>query len=235
MNFLDIRGCATINDKFRELTPETLFSRVNIFSSKSRKIARQNVNNETEPKEVPEGNQEWRRLVGSIRRKVQRHASGYSDKQSPSSSQTKDVALSRKNSLTHSLLKREKSCEKDVKRSETQQLVKQKSDGLETTSTTKTDLFKALSFRDKSTSASSKKVVCVTAPPSKSSEQFPKGVRKSDKKDSDRNLKPNISFSRGKCSGIKVKEGVKHDDFLKATMRIFLVVSPPAGKIQVIS
>lgn len=66
-----------------------------------------------------------------------------------------------------------------------------------------------------------------------------KGVRKSDKiKDSDKSHK--ISF---KNSGAKIKsgtnsktkedKGVNRDDFLKATMRIFLVVSPPVGKMQV--
>lgn len=133
------------------------------------------------------------------------------------------------------MLKREKSCEKDAKKSDKQQLVKQKSIGPETTTTTKSDLFKALSFRDKSKSGAGKNVAssCVAVPPSKPAEQLSKGVRKSDKKDSDKNIKPSISFSRGKCGTAKAKEGLKHDDFLKATMRIFLVVSPPVGKMQV--
>lgn len=212
-----------------------MFSIVNIFSPKSIKIARQNVNINKEPKEAPEGNPEWRKLVGSIRRKVQRHASGSSDNQSTSCSQTKNLSIARKNSLSNSILKREKSYEKDVKTSEKQPLVKHKSIGLETTSTIKTDLFKALSFKDKSKSVSVKNVASTNAAHSKPGEPILKGVRKSDKKDSDKNYKPNISLSRGKSSGTKCKAGLIQDDFLKATMRIFLVVSPPAGKMQVIS
>lgn len=236
MNLPDeIRRCTKVFDDFCGRTPKTLYNIVNIFSSKSPKIARENVNIDREPKEPPEGNQEWRKLVGSIRRKVQRHASGSADNQSPSGSQTKNLSISRKNSLTHSLLKREKSCDKDAKTSDNKQpLTKQKSNGLETSSSTKTDLFKALSFRDKSKSVSVKNVNSVSGSTSKSRETFVKGVRKSDKKDSDRNIKSSISFSRGKSSGAKGKEGLKQDDFLKATMRIFLVVSPPAGKMQVI-
>ncbi|KAH1013936.1 hypothetical protein HUJ04_002853 [Dendroctonus ponderosae] len=57
-----------------------------------------------------------------------------------------------------------------------------------------------------------------------------KGVRKSEKKD----IRPSLSFSRYKSSSSpKSKEGLKQDDFLKATMRIFLVVSPPIGKLQI--
>lgn len=230
----DIRRCTKLFDDFCEKTPKTLFNIVNIFSSKSTKIARENVNIDRESKEAPEGNQEWRKLVGSIRRKVQRHASGSSDNQSSSGSQAKNLPISRKNSLTHSILKREKSCDKDAKGSDKQPVVKQKSNGLETSSSTKTDLFKALSFRDKSKSVSVKNVNSISASNPKSGETFVKGVRKSDKKDSDRNIKPSISFCRGKSSGAKGKEGLKQDDFLKATMRIFLVVSPPAGKMQVI-
>lgn len=216
-------------------TPKTLFNIVNIFSPKSTKIARENVNIEKESIEAPEGNQEWRKLVGSIRRKVQRHASGSSDKNSPSGSQPKNVPIVRKNSLTHSILRRERSCDKDSNRSVKQPLVKQKSIGLETTNSPKTDLFKALSFKDKYKSASIKNEAKVNEPPSKPGESFFKGVRKSDKKDSDRNMKPSISFSRAKSSSARGKEGLKQDDFLKATMRIFLVVSPPAGKMQVMS
>lgn len=191
------------------------------------------MNIDRESKEAPEGNQEWRKFVGSIRRKVQRHASGSSDNQSTSGSQTKNLSISRKNSLTCSVLKREKSCDKETRNGEKQPLVKQKSNGLETSSTTKTDLFKALSFRDKSKSVSVKNVGTASSPTPKSGEQFVRGVRKCDKKDSDRNIKPSISLSRCKSSSGKGKEGLKQDDFLKATMRIFLVVSPPAGKMQV--
>lgn len=230
-----IRQCSKIFDNLSDRTPKTLSNIVNIFSTKSSKIAGENVNIDKESKEAPEGNQDWRKLVGSIRRKVQRHASGASDNQSSSGTQAKNPSVSRKNSLTHSILKREKSCDKDGKSSEKQPLMKQKSNGLETsTSITKTDLFKALSFRDKSKSVSVKNVDTISAHSHKPGDTFVKGVRKSDKKDSDRNIKSNISFSKAKSSCAKGKEGLKQDDFLKATMRIFLVVSPPAGKMQVI-
>lgn len=224
-------------NNFEQRSPKTLFNIVNIFSSKSSKIARESLNIEKEPKETSEGNQEWKKFVGSIRRKVQRHASGITENQT-SSSQSKSQSLSGKNSLTHSkfeMMKRERSCDKEPKTSDLtkkQPLVKQKSIGLETSA--KTDLFKALSFKDKSKSVSVKNVDKLDAP--KMGEYFQKGVRKSDKKDSEKNIKSSISFCRTKSSGVqKSKEGLKHDDFLKATMRIFLVVSPPAGKMQVIN
>lgn len=71
-----------------------------------------------------------------------------------------------------------------------------------------------------------------------------KGVRKSDSTKSKDNVKvqkpSNFSFrsnssrSGTKAEARKIKDQKNRDDFLKATMRIFLVVSPPVGKMQVI-
>lgn len=209
--------------------PKTVFNIVKIFSSKPIKIARESPTIEREQGSTPEGNQEWKKFVGSIRRKVQRHASGSSDQQA--AGQPKGESLSRKNSLTHSkfdMFRKDKSEDKKDRKSDKQPLTKQKSIGLDCTS--KSELFKALSFKDKSKSVSVKHVDTLVAP--RLGDHLQKGVRKSDKKDSDKTLRPSISFSRSKSSA-KCKEGLKQDDFLKATMRIFLVVSPPAGKIQV--
>lgn len=108
------------------------------------------------------------------------------------------------------------------------------------------DYFKALSFRDKTKSASVRNVDVVTSskqqnPASTSSctTTSSKGVRKSDKtKDSDKSHKISFKSSSGKAKGgaspkAKEEKGANRDDFLKATMRIFLVVSPPVGKMQV--
>ncbi|KAJ8981833.1 hypothetical protein NQ317_004783 [Molorchus minor] len=177
-----------------------------------------------------EGNQEWKKFVGSIRRKVQKHASGSSDVPVPP--QPKGEPLSRKNSLTSKfeMFKREKSCdERKDKKSDKQPLTKQKSIGPE--GSTRSDLFKALSFRDKSKSVSVKQIDTLVTP--KLGDFSQKGVRKSDKKDStDKTHKSSISLSRSKEVVRKNKEGLRQDDFLKATMRIFLVVSPPSGKVQ---
>ncbi|KAJ8918332.1 hypothetical protein NQ315_008025 [Exocentrus adspersus] len=200
-------------------------------NSRSVKIARERPNIEGEQSSTPEDNQEWKKFVGSIRRKVQRHASGSSDQQT--TAQPKGESVSRKNSLTHSkfdMFRKDKSEDRKDKKSDKQPLTKQKSIGLESTSTSKPELFKALSFRDKSKSVSVKHVDTLVAP--KLGNHLQKGVRKSDKKDSDRTVRPSISFSRSKSSASKCKEGLKQDDFLKATMRIFLVVSPPVGKMQ---
>ncbi|KAG5881579.1 hypothetical protein JTB14_019934 [Gonioctena quinquepunctata] len=195
------------------------------------KIARESLNIDKEQSQAPEGNQEWKRFVGSIRRKVQRHVPGSSESH-PATSQSKSEPLSRKNSLTHNsrfeMFKREKSCDKD-KKSDKQPLTKQKSIGPEPSS--KTDLFKALSFREKSKSVSAKQVETMVAPKA-ACDQTQKSVRKSDKKDSEKGLRTSISFCRSKGRGVRNKEGLKQDDFLKATMRIFLVVSPPVGRIQ---
>ncbi|CAH1978610.1 unnamed protein product [Acanthoscelides obtectus] len=67
------------------------------------------------------------------------------------------------------------------------------------------DLLKAFSFRDK-----------------------PKGCKEAEPKKKAPPSKGGTTSGRGKG-----REGLKQDDFLKATMRIFLVVSPPAGKLQV--
>ncbi|KAF7280540.1 hypothetical protein GWI33_005743 [Rhynchophorus ferrugineus] len=189
----------------------------------SDKIARESLKIEGEPNPHQEG-QEWRRLVGSIRRKVQRHASA-STSTDTASGQSKSESVSRKNSLTKGdMSKKEKIEEKDKGKTDKQPLAKQKSIGPECSS--RTDYFRALSFRDKHKSVSMKHADSLVAP-----KTADKGVRKSDKKD----IRHSLSFSKCKSSSSspKAKEGLKHDDFLKATMRIFLVVSPPVGKLQV--
>lgn len=134
--------------------------------------------------------QEWRRFVGSIRRRVQRHASDVrAEKAAALQTQTAPKqSFSRKNSLTSvdtsvGANERNVNLDKGVQKSE-------------------------------SSSSSSKKVG--------GSGGGSDVVR----------LRPSISFTRIRSSHTKCKE-VKQDDFLKATMRIFLVVSPPVGKIQV--
>lgn len=201
-----------------------------IFSSKNLKIAREGLNIDGERTSPQEGH-EWRRLVGSIRKRVQRHASS-SESSQPAASPTP----SRKNSLTKCrLFQRDKSKdEPDVQKegkNEAKVLTRQKS--IEATPTTsKTDYFKALSFRDRSKSASVRHVDSLAAPSAPV-----KGVRKSEKlKDGDKTQRKS-SFRGSTDKGGKAGKGkdrhVNRDDFLKATMRIFLVVSPPAGKMQV--
>lgn len=188
-----------------------MFNIAKIFSSKPIKIARESLNIEEE-ENLQEG-QEWRKFVGSIRRKVQRHASS-SSSTDQAVAQPKGEPVSRKNSLTKTL-KKEKSEEK---------YKNNKQLSVETCS--KTDYFRALSFRDKTKSGAVKNADNLVA-----LRMGEKGVRKSEKPD----IKPSLSFSRCKSSSSspKGREGLKQDDFLKATMRIFLVVSPPVGKMQV--
>lgn len=93
------------------------------------------------------------------------------------------------------------------------------------------------SFKDKSKSAPVKQVDCLVAP-ANPSVNINKGVRKSDKSDKKSSCKTISSKSfRGSVARHGTKEeknvNVNRDDFLKATMRIFLVVSPPVGKMQV--
>lgn len=200
-----------------------MFNIAKIFSSKPIKIARESLNIEEEDNPLQEG-QEWRKFVGSIRRKVQRHASS-SSAPDQTGAQPKGEPVSRKNSLTKTeMLKKEKSEDKEKYKYNKQLLAKQKSTGVETSS--KTDYFRALSFRDKTKSGAVKNADNLVAP-----KMGDKGVRKSEKKD----ITPSLSFSRCKSSSSspKGREGLKQDDFLKATMRIFLVVSPPVGKMQV--
>jgi hypothetical protein len=166
---------------------------VKLFTSKPAKIARESLTIDKESPPTSEGgHQEWRRFVGSIRRKVQRHASTSGGQDQPSSGQAAGESLSRKNSLTQNLFKKE-----DKK----QPVTKQKSIG----ETTKADLFKALTFKDKSKSASVKHVDSLAAPKQADGQ---KGVRKSDKtKDSDRSLKSSLSKSKSSANKLKSKGG----------------------------
>lgn len=229
-----------------------------LFSTKSLKIARESLTIDKDSSPTPEGQHEWRKFVGSIRRKVQKHASpSASTDQSPVLGQATKDSLSRKNSLTlankFDLFKRDKSTEETVNKkgdNNRKPLTKQKSIGSSTDHNTnasssstaaKSDLFKTLTFKDKSKSVSVKHVDSLTAPKLGDS-FFNKGVRKSsDKmKDSggDKAIKTGFNFSRCKSAVAsnkhKEEKRIKQDDFLKATMRIFLVVSPPVGKLQVI-
>nr|CAI5836244.1 unnamed protein product [Callosobruchus analis] len=141
-----------------------VFNIVKIFAPRQVKLARDSLNIDREQQGGPQptpvaataaitpdgGNQEWKRFVGSIRRKVQRHASGGSSSSSsanvadsallptPSTSaqQAANQSLARKNSLT--MFRREKSQDRK------QPVQKQKSIGSEGK-----DLLKAFSFRDK--------------------------------------------------------------------------------------
>lgn len=208
--------------------PVILNNLVKLFSTKSTKIARDGLTIDRDSLPAQEGHQEWRKFVGSIRRKVQRHASS-----SVTTGQAEKEPLSRKNSLTHApklgFLKKDHSSEKN-RSQEKKSVSKQYSFGADASP------LDHYNIRSQTSSSFSIKVDSSAAP--KITEGASKGVRKSDKKDSDKIQKPCFNFSRSKssCSGHKAREeskGLKHDDFLKATMRIFLVVSPPAGKIQV--
>lgn len=209
-----------------------------IFSTKNLKIARESLNIDSEKSSPSDGQQqhEWRKLVGSIRRRVQRHASSSSSTDQSSSTQAlASPTQSRKNSLTQGkLFRKEKSKDDSVElqkesKNEGKVLTRQKS--IEATSS-KTDYFKALTFRDRSKSASVKHVDSLAAPTSSN-----KGVRKSEKtRDSDKTHKSSFRCSKISKSGSQKRKedrNVNKDDFLKATMRIFLVVSPPVGKMQV--
>ncbi|KAF5282724.1 hypothetical protein FQR65_LT02721 [Abscondita terminalis] len=216
-----------------------------------------------------EGQQyEWKKLVGSIRRRVQRHASTSNTTDSSASvepSASDGAKPTRKNSLTRSkfdvfkwdkskedaqgvLEKSKKEGDKDEKKemNRTFGLTKQKSIGSDIPSrNAKYPTFKALSFRDKPKSTSVKNIDTLISPKSsKTSFILNKGVRKSDQSSEkmhkhnakEHNVKTSseqIKKSVGICQKLKEDKNVNRDDFLKATMRIFLVVSPPVGKMQV--
>lgn len=129
-------------------------------------------------------------------------------------------------------------------------LTKQKSIGLDAAASTnsngKSDFFKSLSKdKSKGPGGGDTKPSC-----SQSVKSSTSGVRKSDSatlktKDQSKVKSSNFSFrtSKGVKSGggsflggkgKEDKKQINRDDFLKATMRIFLVVSPPVGKMQVI-
>lgn len=219
-----------------------------------KKIARENLTIE-EPEVQQQQQQEWRKLVGSIRRRVQRHASTsgtqQQQQQEPTSTkilqqqhseqQISPTLLPRKNSLTQTsgggggsvgrfdfFLKRERSKEENETKDKNEKkenrfmpLIKQKS------VEPKPDLAKSLSFKEK-TLKSTKNVPSPTSI---------KHFRKTSEKitgDSG-NEKKCFKLSLNKSKNVQQKEEKNRDDFLKATMRIFLVVSPPAGKIQVVT
>lgn len=151
------------------------------------------------------------------------------------------------------LFKKEKSRDdpseapKEIKAESSSQIKLRRQKSIEGSTSRTGDYFKALSFKDRTKSASVRNVDVISS--SKQQQQHnlastssfistsSKGVRKSDKiKDSEKSHKISFKSSSGKTKGganPKAREGANRDDFLKATMRIFLVVSPPVGKMQV--
>lgn len=232
-----------------------------------KKIARENLTIE-EPEVQQQQQHEWRKLVGSIRRRVQRHASTsgtqqqqqlhqqqqqtetpptkilHHQQQHTEHQQISPTLLPRKNSLTQSsrfdfFLKRERSKDEnetkdknETYKSEKKEnrfipLIKQKS--IEP----KSDVSSSKIQKEKSSSsiiASSKFNKNIPSPTSI------KNLKRiiGDKGSGEFNEKKTgfkLSLNKGKSA--QQKEEKNREDFLKATMRIFLVVSPPAGKIQV--
>ncbi|KAK9711740.1 hypothetical protein QE152_g25292 [Popillia japonica] len=259
---------------------QVVFNVVKSFTSKNLKIARETLN--IEPSEEEGGRpHEWRRLVGSIRRRVQRHASTSGSQETPTSTATTTTgptspqqSISRKNSLTQSSYRPElefnfghtdicvasviifyytlgdavmlcssrrfdffkKSKDESSKSSAEKNqkpLTRQKS--VEQNPTPKVqDYFKALTSKDKSKSMSVKSVHNLASPTSSFNLR---GLRKNDKILSSSSSPggdaktAKVSFSQKKMNK-RDERNANRDDFLKATMRIFLVVSPPVGKIQ---
>lgn len=242
------------------------------------KIARDTLNIDPQPPVSTENQQyEWRRLVGSIRRRVQRH--GTSTTTETPETEPSHQPIRRKSSLTHhsklDFFRREKS------RDEPTDL--DKSSNITNTTTITSGASNSNGNSKKAPSAKDQQVpwakqrcvgfdigtetsrggLCDTKHVNtkidkdklfvKSSDSYnSKGVRKSDSvkpsKDTVKVQKPsNFSFrtnlsksgsktssgSGGICGRLKEERHMNRDDFLKATMRIFLVVSPPVGKMQV--
>lgn len=228
-----------------------MLNKVKLLSISQLKIAKNHLSIESQPAVSTESQQyEWRRLVGSIRRRVQRHGTTSTEtpEQVPS-----HQPVRRKSSLTHTkldFLRREKSkddddspgIKKDSKKDLT--LAKQKSVGFdfgpESPQSTRPKL-EVGSNKSTDVNKIDKDKLFV-----KNSDSF-KGVRKSDSTKSKDNVKvqksSNFSFrsnssksektGKSDCGKSKDEKSMNRDDFLKATMRIFLVVSPPVGKMQV--
>lgn len=214
------------------------------MSSIELKIAKNNLGIDNQGTTLSTENQqyEWRKIVGSIRRRVQRNVT--SQAEAPESVQS-DQPIRRKSSLTASkldFLRREKSKDETTSSFEKKDMTlsKQKSVGFE---------FDPQKNRPNKEPISTKTDVNIRIDKyissSKNSDSSSKGVRKSElnitnkTKDNPKVQKSNFSFKSSK-SGAKNTDSKKtrqeknRDDFLKATMRIFLVVSPPVGKMQVI-
>lgn len=231
-----------------------VINKLKLISSSKLKIAKDLLNIENQPKLSTENQQyEWRKLVGSIRRRVQRHGTSQAETSEPVPSHQ---PVRRKSSLTHTkldFLRKEKSRD-DTDSSETQRknenkkemtLAKQKSVGFDfgtdnpQTSRPKFDTASTKQNEQHVNTKIDKDKLFV-----KNSDSI-KGVRKSDstkskdnvkvQKSSNFSLRSNSSKSaKSDCAKIKEEKHMNRDDFLKATMRIFLVVSPPVGKMQVI-
>ena len=86
------------------------------------------------------------------------------------------------------------------------------------------DYLKGLTCKDKTKSVSMRNVPALTSPSAATCPQ------KSDKGAGDKTSKVGVGTKK---PSKKEQKARNKDDFLKATMRIFLVVSPPVGKIQV--
>lgn len=229
-----------------------VLNKLKLLSASQLKIARNHLGIENQPALSTENQQyEWRRLVGSIRRRVQRHAPTQAETPEPVQPQQ---PIRRKSSLTTSkldFLRREKSKEED----KTDSIHEKKCDAKKEMTLSKQRSV-GFDFETPQTSRPKHDIKYSAKPESpinikiekdklfvKSSDNT-KGVRKSDSTKSKDNVKvqksSNFSFrSNSSKSGTskgearKIKEQKNRDDFLKATMRIFLVVSPPVGKMQV--
>lgn len=170
---------------------------------------------------------------------MQRHASTSGTQESTSKTtqqyyteqqQSQQNAISptiqRKNSLTQSsrfdFFKRERSKDEyETKDKNERKIIKQKS--IET----KPEFSKSLSFKEKTKMTGSNKNIthCLQSPTTGFI-----NMKKIEKLYNEKKSGFKSSLTKGKNVQ---KEEKNRDDFLKATMRIFLVVSPPAGKIQV--
>lgn len=175
---------------------------------------------------------EWRRLVGSIRRRVQRHASNCTPSELSSNSKSSDfpqssplsqtTSISRKGSLTHAFsLRREKSRDSaNLQDVDSSAATSSSSSSTREYFKLKSKNFKSFNkSRDDGGGNKVKKELF-----GKMKDSF-KGGNKAD----------HAVDKPVKSKWLKSNEQTKvnRDDFLKATMRIFLVVSPPVGKLQV--
>lgn len=234
-----VQTLTILNKKDR--LPAKLLNKLKLLSPSRAKISKSSLLLKLESTSSTENQAyEWRKLVGSIRRRMTRHGTSTQAKTPPELTQTQEP-IRRKSSLTHAkldFLRREKSrddpdCEQAKKASMT--LSKQKSVGFDIGPESPKS-----GVRPKLESAAKSEPVNKIDKDKLFVKCGDKGVRKSDSVKTKDNIKvqksSNFSFRSNICksgSG-KMKEEKNRDDFLKATMRIFLVVSPPVGKMQVI-
>lgn len=253
------------------------------------KIARDTLNIDPQPPVSTENQQyEWRRLVGSIRRRVQRH--GTSTTTETPETEPSHQPIRRKSSLTHhsklDFFRREKSRDEPTDLEKSSNITNTTTITTSSSGASNSNSKKAPSGKDQQVPWAKQRCVgfdigtetsrggratdlCDTKHVNtkidkdklfvKSSDSYNiKGVRKSDsvkpskdtvkvQKPSNFSFRTNLSKSGSKassnsgggaggggiCGRLKEERHMNRDDFLKATMRIFLVVSPPVGKMQV--